>query len=116
MMIFFCAACSCKSTLSLTSRMIFSGPLPAWLAGSTFSLTTVPLAPLIFLTTSLIRQPITSTISPLSPWPTPTILSPFFSRLLLNAGPPGMISFTTVYSFSVWSFAPMPSSERLMSI
>ena len=115
-MILFFAACSTRSTFSRRSWTIFAAPLPAWLAARIFRRTIVPFLPRMSFTTTFILHPMTSTNSAFFPCPTPKILSPFFKRLLLNAGPPGITSLTTVYSLSVWSRAPIPSRERLMSI
>ena len=80
-------------------------------AATTSRRTWVLAAPRIRSTTSSVRQPITSFISPDAPWPTPTMRSPGFSLPLRSAGPPGTISRTTTMSSCLNSTAPIPSSE-----
>ncbi len=110
------AACS-SSCISLRVRaMSTAGPCRPLSAGNTLSITTLSFGPRIRSTTSSIRQPMTSWLSPSLPWLTPTIRSPGCRRLSKSAGPPGMISRMMVYSPSVPSKAPIPSNERLIAI
>ena len=83
-------------------------------AGMYSSFTCVPLVPRILATTSSMRQPITSSIAPVRPWPTPTMRSPALSVPSIDAGPPGMISRITTTSSWRCSWAPMPSSDSDM--
>ena len=83
-------------------------------AGTTSRRTWVSLGPLIFSTTSSMRQPTTSSIGPLVPWPTPTMRSPGLKRLLSAAGPPAMTSRITTTSSCFCSCAPIPSSDSDM--
>ena len=105
------AALSSIRTLSRTKVIILVFPP---FSGSISRRTFEPFFPLILSTTSSKRQPITSSIGPLSPCPTPTILSFTAIRLLRAAGAPGTSDLIVVTSSSIESVAPIPSKERFI--
>ena len=112
----FFAACSSSLTLSRTILITFVWCSSSASAGMISRRTKDPLGPLILLTTSSIRQPTISSISPSIPWATPTIRSAAFRSLDRSAGPPAIRRRTLVYSSSVCRTAPIPSNDRLMLI
>ena len=82
----------------------------------TSNFTFVPLGPLIKLTTSSIRQSLTSCISSVSLGATPTILSATFIKPDFSAGPPGInLTISVIPSFIV-KIAPIPSKDRYILI
>ncbi|OQC23079.1 MAG: hypothetical protein BWX70_02926 [Verrucomicrobia bacterium ADurb.Bin070] len=87
-------------------------------AGITLSTTLVPFSPRILRTALLSGRWTMSSMVPL-PCPTPMILSPLVSRmarLSRSAGPPGITSMIIAVPSSERSCAPMPQSERFMSM
>ena len=76
----------------LTGRLTLApgAELPAW----TCRRTKEPPGPRMSCTTSSSRQPTTSTISPLLPWPTERMRSVALSAPVCWAEPPGRISMT----------------------
>ena len=108
-----CAACSSSLMVFRTMVTIRLSSFSAS-ASLTDKRTVESFGPRMSSTTSSRRQPTTSIMGPLSPWPTAEIMSAGFNAPDLSAGPAGTRRTMVVASSSVCSTAPIPSKESDM--